>query len=379
VPERAASDIAGASQDKLTPAPTLPVGSTELESATPGGREAALSSAPSAEPGGAAPVAGGQDRAAPEVEGRAVEEVRPATPETTAAVTVPEVPVEREAEAAPALVEDATQDAAAAPAPPPARVEVESGQPRVEVAPVVAAAREASVVAAPPVEPVPPTISRDPEDRSAAVQDGSLAPSSGPPGAAAAPARSRWLVVAAAGGAALAVAAGVWLTLGRAPLPSPAAAPDAVAVAEPGAVERAVAATQSATAASPAASAPVEPEPAASASSGVPAAAGQEPVRVRILISPPTGRVIEKGKRVGYSGVEVEVMPGKRRIFEIQHDGYTPRRLVVDGSEPEIRIGLRPASDPPAPAVPADTAGAAPTATASPPRMPAAPTPSGLP
>jgi len=384
--ERAAGETEGALDVKMTPTPTLPVGAAARESVALGGREGGPSPALTAEAREVGPVGDREGRAALETKAEGALEAAPVAPVPAAEATVPEVPVERKAEPAAAVVvvEDAPQDPAPVLAPAPAPVEAEGDPSRVEPAPLAAAvAVEASVAAAPPAPTVPAATSRDPVDPSGAAQDGSLAPSSGTPGAPLATTRSRWLVVAAAGGAALAIAVGLWLALGRAPVPAPAAAPDVVAAAEPGTVERAAVEpylATTATAAPSASSTPSAPEPVASgASSAVADAAGPEPIRVRILISPPTGRVIEKGKRVGYSGVEVEVMPGKRRIFEVQHDGYTARRLVVDGSEPEIRIGLRPASGSPAPTAPADTAGAAPTATATPPRATAAPTPSGTP
>ncbi|MBN2191895.1 MAG: hypothetical protein JW751_03695 [Polyangiaceae bacterium] len=66
--------------------------------------------------------------------------------------------------------------------------------------------------------------------------------------------------------------------------------------------------------------------------------------QVTITVIPPKGRIIEKGKLVGTSGTVVEVEPGRRRIFEVQHDGYVARRLVVDGSNPEVRVWLRQAA-----------------------------------
>jgi hypothetical protein len=41
--------------------------------------------------------------------------------------------------------------------------------------------------------------------------------------------------------------------------------------------------------------------------------------------------------------VRVELAPGeKRRAFEVGMPGWVTRRLVVDGSKPEMFIGLKP-------------------------------------
>jgi hypothetical protein len=80
------------------------------------------------------------------------------------------------------------------------------------------------------------------------------------------------------------------------------------------------------------------------ASAEPPASASPEGTRVVIVkLSPPGARLFYKGKPVGSSPVRVELAPGeKRRAFEVGMPGWVTRRLVVDGSKPEMFIGLKP-------------------------------------
>jgi hypothetical protein len=41
--------------------------------------------------------------------------------------------------------------------------------------------------------------------------------------------------------------------------------------------------------------------------------------------------------------VTIELAPGEKRAYEVGMPGWVTRRLVVDGSKPEIFIGLKPA------------------------------------
>lgn len=92
--------------------------------------------------------------------------------------------------------------------------------------------------------------------------------------------------------------------------------------------------------------APAAPEPAASAPPADSAAATEKPPGTRIVVvklSPPGARLFRKGKPVGSSPVTIELGPDeKRRSFEVGMPGYVTRKLVVDGSKPEIFIGLKP-------------------------------------
>jgi hypothetical protein len=105
----------------------------------------------------------------------------------------------------------------------------------------------------------------------------------------------------------------------------------------------------SATAAAPEATATDAPSaPAASAAD--PSAATASPSAERapgsrivvVKISPPGARLFRKGKPVGSSPVTIELAPGEKRSFEVGMPGWVTRRLVVDGTKPEIFIGLKP-------------------------------------
>lgn len=55
------------------------------------------------------------------------------------------------------------------------------------------------------------------------------------------------------------------------------------------------------------------------------------------------------GKQVGMNSVIVELAPGEKRAFEVNLAGYTSRKVVVDGSRPEVVVILpRKRSDGPA-------------------------------
>jgi hypothetical protein len=134
--------------------------------------------------------------------------------------------------------------------------------------------------------------------------------------------------------------------------PEPAPAPEPVASAAPSA------ATPSSEPAVASAEKPPQPapeKPAASAEPAPPAvdtgAQSAEGARVVIVkLSPPDAQLFYKGKSVGKSPVRVELAPGeKKRSFEVGRPGWVTRKLTVDGSEPEIFIGLRPDSAAPAP------------------------------
>jgi hypothetical protein len=55
--------------------------------------------------------------------------------------------------------------------------------------------------------------------------------------------------------------------------------------------------------------------------------------RVIVTISPPP---------VGRSPVVIDLAPGERRAYEVGSPGWATRKLVVDGTKPEIFIGLKP-------------------------------------
>ena len=64
---------------------------------------------------------------------------------------------------------------------------------------------------------------------------------------------------------------------------------------------------------------------------------------VVVTISPSNARLFRHGKPVGSSPVTIELEPGeKRRLYEVGGPGWVTRKLSVDGSKPEIFIGLKP-------------------------------------
>jgi hypothetical protein len=140
-----------------------------------------------------------------------------------------------------------------------------------------------------------------------------------------------------------------------APLPQPKAEP-APPPAEPApteaakpqpTTEQAAPAAASALAADAPTTAPEPSATAAAAPSAAPSAGSTTADGKRIVIvkiSPSFARLFRKGKPVGASPVTLELAPGEKRSFEVGAPGWVTRRLVVDGSKPEIFIGLKPAN-----------------------------------
>jgi hypothetical protein len=93
---------------------------------------------------------------------------------------------------------------------------------------------------------------------------------------------------------------------------------------------------------------PATPVPSASATPDAPAPAAEGSRVVTVNMMPPDARLFWKGKSLGKSPVRIELAPGEKRRYEVGRPGYVTRRLVVDGSQSEVFIGLRP--DPSAPA-----------------------------
>lgn len=163
---------------------------------------------------------------------------------------------------------------------------------------------------------------------------------------------SRWLVLSFV--IAGLILAGRWYLQSRqahtqAPVAEPAATPAAPAASEAAPAQTAApaeTATASATgaAAEASAAASAEATPPTTPPAGASASAAPDGTRVVIVkISPPGARLFYKGKPVGASPVTVELAPGeKRRSFEVGMPGWVTRRLVVDGTKPEVFIGLKP-------------------------------------
>jgi hypothetical protein len=135
-----------------------------------------------------------------------------------------------------------------------------------------------------------------------------------------------------------------------APAPTPTIEASALATASaPPAAEASAAASIAPSASAPpaASAAPAEPATTGNAASDpAPTAEGTRVVTVTMM--PPDARLFWKGKSLGKSPVRIELPPGEKRRFEVGRPGYVTRRLVVDGSQSEVSIGLRP--DPSAPA-----------------------------
>jgi hypothetical protein len=97
------------------------------------------------------------------------------------------------------------------------------------------------------------------------------------------------------------------------------------------------------------AGAPIEaaPTPSAVAEVPTPAASAESSsgkIVVIVNVRPPQARIYYHGKEAGKAPLRVELEPGKRRSFEVGYPGFMTRKIVVDGSKPEILVGLRPAS-----------------------------------
>ena len=97
--------------------------------------------------------------------------------------------------------------------------------------------------------------------------------------------------------------------------------------------------TEPAAAAAAAASA----APAAPPSSADPLAPPAEGKKVVIVkVRPADARFYYKGKKMGGSPMRVELAPGEKRAFEVGHPHFVTRKVVIDGSESEVIVGLHP-------------------------------------
>jgi len=107
-------------------------------------------------------------------------------------------------------------------------------------------------------------------------------------------------------------------------LPSPAGAPEASASA-----------ASSATADS-------APTPATSASSEPATSAGadSEMRKISVKSKPAKVRFYHFGKLVGVTPFVLQLKPGEKHAYEAGLPGYGTRKVLIDGSKPEILIGL---------------------------------------
>jgi hypothetical protein len=81
--------------------------------------------------------------------------------------------------------------------------------------------------------------------------------------------------------------------------------------------------------------------PAAAASAAPASAAEGEIIRVTVKSRPPKVRFFHFGKQVGVTPFVLELKPGERHAYEAGLPGYGTRKVVIDGSKPEIVIGLK--------------------------------------
>lgn len=209
----------------------------------------------------------------------------------------------------------------------------------------------------PPEPAVPsPTVPAEParESKSSAAVVAPRAPARG---------KAAWV------GLALAAAVGVWLARGAsdsgegpgiqalrpeanversAPAVAPSeAAPPAVALAAvaPG-PEAPEASASPVGVTAPSSDAPTEAPPLPGAASAAPVASAETSGKIVVIVNvrPPQARIYYRGKEAGRAPLRVELEPGQRRAFEVGYPGFMTRRIVVDGSKPDILVGLRAAS-----------------------------------
>ena len=168
----------------------------------------------------------------------------------------------------------------------------------------------------------------------------------------------RWLLVLAAGLVVVCVLGYRVISRNRAlesaaasTLPPPTATATTTATAEPAATASATleaaqpaAPTSAATPAaadsavpSSAAASDSAPTPAPSASA---AGADSEVRRVTIKSKPAKVRFFHFGKLVGVTPFVLELKPGEKHAYEAGLPGYGTRKVVIDGSKPEVLIGL---------------------------------------
>jgi hypothetical protein len=84
--------------------------------------------------------------------------------------------------------------------------------------------------------------------------------------------------------------------------------------------------------------APSVAEPVPSASAEPAGADGTTKVMMRSAVA--GAKFFRNGKQVGMNSVIVELGPGEKRAFEVNLPGYVSRKVVVDGSRPEVVVYL---------------------------------------
>jgi hypothetical protein len=164
------------------------------------------------------------------------------------------------------------------------------------------------------------------------------------PASGAAPGFGRWLAVLAA---AVAVVAFIgYRVLSKPELaPLPASTASTAALPAVPAPPTAVAVVPPSPEPASSASSPTLPaaEPSGAAALAAPSADTAAPGKHRVLLKslPPKARFYHFGKQVGVAPFVLELDPGERHAYEVGLPGYGTRKVVIDGSKPEVTVGLR--------------------------------------
>lgn len=64
-------------------------------------------------------------------------------------------------------------------------------------------------------------------------------------------------------------------------------------------------------------------------------------VLVQLAITPLDAEIYSKGQRLGKGQIRVEVDPNDKMVLLAVREGYFPRKVVLDGSQPYVNVGMR--------------------------------------
>ena len=126
--------------------------------------------------------------------------------------------------------------------------------------------------------------------------------------------------------------------------PTATVAPAESAIAEPAPAATTPASSESEPAPPAAAASAVAQPVAAAAAASTGAAALPAPAveirKVTVKSKPPKVRFFHFGKLVGVTPFVLEFKPGERHAYEAGLPGYGTRKVVIDGSKPQVVVGL---------------------------------------